>query len=196
MAKTFLQRVLVIAISIVVIGLFTYGVYRVFTPSTERIPEVIKKPTTTPDSNALPVPLPEDLIANWKTYTNDKYGFSTKYPKDWQVNEKPLSVYPDAFTIALTFTNPSGQDKIFFNVRPKDDEGMIREALTIISEEKIIVGGIEGAKITGAGQKEGSPRETSVLVTKGIYVYYFWFLQPFKEEVIFSQMLSTFRFIR
>jgi len=27
-------------------------------------------------------------LAGWKTYTNDKYGFSFKYPSDWAVSEK------------------------------------------------------------------------------------------------------------
>lgn len=26
-----------------------------------------------------------DLTANWKTYTNEKYGYSFKYPSDWKV---------------------------------------------------------------------------------------------------------------
>lgn len=31
-----------------------------------------------------------DPTANWKTYTNTKYGFSFKYPKDWVIEEEPV----------------------------------------------------------------------------------------------------------
>lgn len=37
-----------------------------------------------------------DETANWKTYTNDKHGFSFKYPPEWKLyNDIPLS--PDVF---------------------------------------------------------------------------------------------------
>lgn len=29
-----------------------------------------------------------DITANWKTYTNDTYGFSLKYPSDWAVTDQ------------------------------------------------------------------------------------------------------------
>ncbi len=32
-----------------------------------------------------------DITANWKTYSNQKYGLSFKYPEDWTVTEKPVS---------------------------------------------------------------------------------------------------------
>lgn len=34
-------------------------------------------------------------IANWQTYTNDKYGFEFKYPKDWETNTVPEPVTED-----------------------------------------------------------------------------------------------------
>ncbi len=41
-------------------------------------------------------PLVKDEIANWKTYTNEEYGFEIKYPKDWTTKEK-TGEYTDAF---------------------------------------------------------------------------------------------------
>lgn len=33
-----------------------------------------------------------DVTADWKTYTNDTYGFSFKYPKEWNVEEKDKEI--------------------------------------------------------------------------------------------------------
>ncbi len=38
-------------------------------------------PTPTPTKTATPTP---DETANWKTYTNTRYGFEVKYPSDWE----------------------------------------------------------------------------------------------------------------
>lgn len=32
-------------------------------------------------------PSPSPLITNWKTYTNQKYGYSIKYPPDWKLTD-------------------------------------------------------------------------------------------------------------
>jgi len=43
-------------------------------------------PTPTPEPTTPPV---IDPTINWKTYTNDSYGFKFKLPVDWQVEEGP-----------------------------------------------------------------------------------------------------------
>lgn len=45
----------------------------------------IQNPSST---NNFPTPVPAptvDPTANWKTFTNDKFGYSFKYPSDWEV---------------------------------------------------------------------------------------------------------------
>ncbi len=42
-----------------------------------------KQVTQTSKSDASPAPTGVDETANWKTYTNTKYGYSVKYPPDW-----------------------------------------------------------------------------------------------------------------
>jgi hypothetical protein len=52
------------------------------------------KPTQTAPSNSpstvTPMPTPMDETANWKTYTNQKNGFSIQYPKEYIFNENSL----------------------------------------------------------------------------------------------------------
>jgi len=57
--------------------------------------------TTTPEATA--TTSATDETADWKTYTNEKYGFSFKYPATWKVSDFPtdqetaqrMSVEPD-----------------------------------------------------------------------------------------------------
>lgn len=34
-------------------------------------------------------PLPPEIPADWKTYTSEKYGYSVKYPPDWDLAPEP-----------------------------------------------------------------------------------------------------------
>jgi len=54
-------------------------------------PELDEGPTPTPIVEATPTP---DLTANWKTYTNIKYGYSIKYPLDWSFEEETARFAP------------------------------------------------------------------------------------------------------
>ena len=43
--------------------------------------------TSTPPDLATPTPLPAEVYESWLTYTNEKYGFSLRYPAEWELNE-------------------------------------------------------------------------------------------------------------
>jgi len=63
-----------------VFGAYKFG-QRQIQPATQ--------PTPTPEVVATPTP---DPTADWKTYTNTKYGYSIKYPNDWMINRGPGNV--------------------------------------------------------------------------------------------------------
>jgi hypothetical protein len=66
----------VVAVVIITIGAYVLGSKQTQTP-VQNIVQTIQ-PSPTPDPTANP-----DLIgANWKTYTNSRWGFSLKYPLD------------------------------------------------------------------------------------------------------------------
>jgi len=62
------------------------------------------QPTPTPGLVATPTP---DLTANWKTYTNEKYSYSIKYPTTWFVSEKHQLVEEVIFSITKELKAPT-----------------------------------------------------------------------------------------
>ena len=130
-------------------------------------------------------------MPNWKIYINQAYSFKIKYPGHWKVRETPLPVYPDTFSVQVAFDSPSNQNKVSIQVRPKGDEGMIRESLKIMSEAQITMSGLQGTKITGLSHKQPIPPVTLILIRKGSYLYIIE-----GEGNTFNQMLCTFKFTK
>ncbi len=55
-----------------------------------------KTPSPSPVASPQLTPSPKssaDDAASWKTYTNDKIGFSIKFPKDWKLDENNFVIY-------------------------------------------------------------------------------------------------------
>ncbi len=66
---------LLVVLVVVVAAILTYFAFF------KKPGEVAVSPTPTPTKTATPTP---DETANWKTYTNNQYGFEVKYPSDWE----------------------------------------------------------------------------------------------------------------
>jgi hypothetical protein len=75
-----------------------------------------------------------DETADWKTYTNEKYGFSLKYPTDWSYREEQEVVNADQ---AVSFTDAEGKEtmRIVTLKKPAPDIGS--EGSEIIKKEKV-----------------------------------------------------------
>ncbi len=91
----------------------------------------------------------------------------------------------------VVFDSTTQHRKISIRVYPEDDEGMIREALNIISENEVVIGNIEGIRIMGIGHKEETPPVIITLIRNSPYLYIFE-----GTGDIFDKMLSTLKFIQ
>lgn len=146
----------------------------------------------------------KDEIADWKIYTSDKYGFSFKYPSDWNVlgniadneaagaNDSTISVWDP-------------QTKMLAPIIYKDSENNIE---TVISREKsglnnpiqesIIIGGVSAIKISGVilegNMGAGESRNLYILNNDGTILRIDVDSGNSRLPLV-NQILSTFKFI-
>jgi len=66
----------------------------------------VQTDTSDADSSATTT---EDETADWQTYTNEEYGFSFKYPADWEISKKTFSEQGGKI---LTLISPETAQKI------------------------------------------------------------------------------------
>jgi len=81
------QKTLSIILGVVIVVLIGVIIYMVLANKSN---QVAQQPSPTPTqlaqwSSATPTPTTSDETANWKTYTDSKYGFEFKYPSDWSL---------------------------------------------------------------------------------------------------------------
>lgn len=74
--------------------------------------------------------VPSDETADWQTYTNDKYGFSLKYPSDWSVRNLTAS---NSQIIAL---------KAFYALAPKNlnEDSFFQIMISSQTMEQLLLG--------------------------------------------------------
>ncbi len=134
-----------------------------------------------------------DETASWKTYTNDKYGFSFKYPNTYtatdeleknttSVPERKLSIKSNTSTMDL-YVNPDGFGPFFPDVQYAMDYtgGKIKSTKTISSDENS-----KDSRTLAVG---------NLTVGSNEYLYFFYMedsdTQPLTE---FDKILTTFKF--
>ena len=173
------------------------------------------QPTPTPVVVATPTP---DPTANWKTYTNTKYGYSIKYPPEmeskklepsaafgpigltahnfivWGPTQKPETEFYDGLAVTLgMMTNPEELSlREFADQRSQPVEIGERESF-----EEIQVGNLKGFKAVGVGLGRFThiflPYKTA---DKVVQIIATWGGEKKKEyQDTFNLMLSTFKFL-
>lgn len=141
---------------------------------------------------------PPDETVNWKTYTDNKYYFSLKYPPEWKIKGETnpetgqytivfqrTPIVPDSLTIILVKENWSVDQEVNSH-NQKQSVGPSSEILKI---EDTKVGGLEAKKFTYSTAMGTTPEETTT--SKGTTVYSFI---SFPNDTVFDQILSTFKF--
>ena len=181
----------VAAVVIIAIGAYTLG-------AKQSQPVVQNSIQTTP----IPSPTPIDETANWKTYTNTKYGFLIKYPMSWSYLEVPNTTYKTT-TDQVWFSNdgkwpmPQTDSKATITIeltKNNPSVGWSEEFFTDYKKERTILDNISAERISGTHKEIGAKR---VIVFADIGDYYL-VAQPASFDEIslveFDQILSTFRF--
>ncbi|MDO8551463.1 MAG: PsbP-related protein [bacterium] len=130
-----------------------------------------------------------DPTANWKTYTNTKYGYSIKYPKDWDVQEFPAV---DAYLEVTSFNPDKVTDRLTAIIVTVSSNPYEKELSGYEGAAIVKVGDFTAREETGGappGSTDVHLRVVAPLGTKSIV-----FESNTGYEKIFDQVLSTFKF--
>jgi len=162
-----------------------------------RLPLKSQNLTPTPILIASPTP---DPTADWKTYTNEEYGYSVKYPTDNYVRqicpggELILSLrQADVGDSIQSDTCDVGEDMVFaINTQKEIVEPPQSSQSRTVDSKEILVGGIKVRqyKIVDKMPPYTFTNFWAVLSNKGRN---YKFTSP--DESLFDQILSTFKFL-
>ncbi|MDO8658439.1 MAG: PsbP-related protein [Candidatus Levybacteria bacterium] len=183
-------------------------------------PTIFQTPSPTPTINASDTSTPANG-AGWKTYTNEKYGFSFKYPDNFIFNNCSATDYisiafdqadlvSDGSVYCAESTFPEGSYAIYLEIVSKDIKN-INEAIKKIplghndqlsNAEKIIVYN-EFTKIKRTSNDNSYQVFYFVQHPKNTLILQFYLVHPKRMlksklidyEKILDQILSTFKFI-
>lgn len=218
------KKILIIgvAILVLVIGLFWLGDALGLNPFNQ-IPSGVAPMENTPMSKTTPIPTfaAEPIPADWKTYTNSKYGFSFKYPSDKVVEideESPdinictnqkgvadIKMYPKDYKKSEVETDFLGD--LLLNISVVDnpenmppEEYLQKTCPALITEDKIsdklttqTAAGYSSLLIT---YKNVMGEQQEAVVQKDNKLY---FIHGFSSQLpnpVFDQILTTFKFAK
>ncbi len=232
--KSLLLPILLSVLGATVVG---GGAYYMGVNQSQNQPTVIVTatpvPTSTPIASSTPSPTPSptatpaatiDSTANWKTYTDTKYGFSFKYPPTWAVKNNTAKNDP-VMELALVDTakkyTSEGSDlfPIVFGVAKDDVNSSIDTYLTggreplksELQSETAIIAGKTAYVLKGSGTGTGGYSNERIIFNGG-YIYSFGtnahlaghsnindpIGTPETQAInkVFEDILSTFKFTK
>lgn len=148
----------------------------------------------------------QDETANWRTYADTQYGFSFKYPTDWNTSKQGVYTVLDSSDYSgEIITSPIGQKvtsgtRIFIspheNLKSFTPNQLVQDYVTQENRKQITVGGVQGIVLDTV--VEGGINETVIALVKNNFTYMITRTYPEsyknQNEKIFDQIISTFKF--
>lgn len=140
----------------------------------------------------------QDETANWKTYNNEKYGFEFRYPSTWEVkalSNEQIGFRTDRNELEILL-HSNGSDEYIENSAYTSDCDLLSdkgEGCAPIEQEvkKITINNINGYLV-----KQETGRITAYLAKKDKSVTVQLYTDLPKNEKIFNQILSMFKFTK
>lgn len=194
LSQTILLVLLIIAF-LGAIGFVSYQNYQLRNSISESQDQNTPKVTPTPNPTT-----------NWKTYTNEKYGFSFNYPQSWQMSGEINSGEGPQ----ISFSNVSEGHSININVRKVTG---FNYCYKYNERQTVVVGGKNAETADGVGPSEMCDKpeeytnrgntfvlipledETGGLPINQIHISYDYLLSELNlAKINLNQILSTFKF--
>lgn len=185
-----------------------FGAYKLGQRQVQPVPQ----PTPTPAAVATPT---SDPTADWKTYTNTKYGYLIRYPEKWllfapeacipscpeaadnmSIVRPPEVKYPEG-DFSVTSWTESFEPQVLDKERSKSEARSWNWKSR--REQTIKVGGYEGWSIVGemefGDNKLFSRRYMVVKTSSGLWEINLWDTKEQIYKDTFNLILSTFKFL-
>ena len=151
--------------------------------------------TPRPSPTAMP-----DPTADWQTYRNEEYGFEFRYPGSWEVrNGLSYEIFLNPIGAAgkfpeiqiITYTMDIAAEAGLNNLRSYwESYNMENKKI-----ESIVVDGIEGLKVSGLSNLGTSNTPWNIIRIKLVYGDKIYHILSDNADMIFNQILSTFKFL-
>ncbi len=201
------------------------GISTKLEPISQPTPQIVKsQPTPKSESTssvASPAPNGAGDMANWKTYTNNTYGFLIQYPLDWKtlptpntrlLNEQKIILiydgkldgslpnslvennYPSNYVgITAIQSNQTPAQYLDEFIDPSLPADVRANFLEFMNRQKYLLGNIQAEKYNELGQ---GYRENMIVVSNGkSLILISPSLVKSERNRIINQILSTFKFI-
>lgn len=164
---------------------------------------VSNKKVVTPTPTLVPTPVATiDPTVDWKTYTNNKFGISLKYPDRFNLSEEVATVdflfrvhFEDRQKQAVGFNVevwPVGVDEAIQKV--KNVSAKAAPPITNIPQSQIMIDNVSGTNLVLESDRLES-QSTIYVVKYGQHSYVLTFQTLPNDNKWIDQILSTFRFL-
>ena len=148
--------------------------------------------------------------SDWKTYTNDQYGFSVQYPSDWETLPFSQSGTPSHPEMIISSTNPTGflyDGSVWIGIYDNEQAFFASEKATTFEqyltnlamdgsestyEQNVTLGGIKAYTV----DYPGITVDEYIMAEKDGKLYYINTEDPsdLKTAAVFNHVVSTFKF--